>query len=264
MTVILKDIDPQDAEEIRKLREEHDRIRQDGIIRLRYDLEMPLAHLTVRSYRGQDGKDMTHQYRDRAKSWVRNMYNWGVTEACGAVQSMFDDASGAGAVYGAGSARYRNTGGSILTSTLGTHITTGARTANLWLGTANSNTRGIIVGTGTAAETMDGDPTGYRLQTAIDSGNGAGELYYQAHDPQVVESWDAGTRRLTMRHRRLFNNNSGGQIDVSEVGIYVLLYYSTASTDCMICRDLLGAAVPVYDGGQLEVIYDIESYALPA
>jgi hypothetical protein len=92
-------------------------------------------------------------------------------------------------------------------------------------------TQGIIVGTGTTSPT----PQDHVIQTPITHGSGAGQLQYQQQTSlsgvQIVGN------NSTLILNRIMVNNSGGTINVSEIGIYAntILYASSF----MIYRDLV-------------------------
>ena len=108
---------------------------------------------------------------------------------------------------------------------------------------------GIVVGTGTAAESFEG----YQLATQIADGTGAGELsHVQAEDYTVAT--DGTTKTATQV--RYFNNNSGAEITVNEVALYVRM--SPGAYNYMTCRDLVSPGVAIPNTGQLKVTYTIE------
>lgn len=80
-------------------------------------------------------------------------------------------------------------------------------------GGVNDNTRGIQVGTGTAATTI----TTRVMQTLIVGGNGASQLAYGVNSTTQAAT-SGTTRSVTMS--RVFTNNSGASITIQEVGIY--------------------------------------------
>ena len=73
-------------------------------------------------------------------------------------------------------------------------------------------------------------------------------------------TWIAGTLTLKNDIVRYFNNNSGADVDVTEVAIVSHGYRPNSSTDTyyMMARDLLTATVTVPDTGQLKVTYTIQ------
>lgn len=79
----------------------------------------------------------------------------------------------------------------------------------------DDDTYGIVVGTGTTAESN----TDYALATQIAHGTGSGQLDYGAHGftaPAVVGS------NVGMVVSRTFYNGSGASITVREIGVYCL------------------------------------------
>lgn len=92
---------------------------------------------------------------------------------------------------------------------------------------------GLVVGTGTNAVTL----TDNKLQTQIAHGNGAGQLAYAAG------TFNAPTTSGSDRYWeavRTFTNNSGGDITVNEVGVYV---FSSNPYYYCVARDLTGGVL---------------------
>ena len=116
-----------------------------------------------------------------------------------------------------------------------------------WTGTVNNHTYGIVIGTGTDAESYEG----YALATQIETGTGAGQMEYQAM-ANATNEWDSD--EITTTHSRYFNNNSGGAITVNEVGVYAT---AGGMGTYMLCRDKLASGVEVPDTGQLYVTYAV-------
>lgn len=111
--------------------------------------------------------------------------------------------------------------------------------------------RGIVVGIGTTAESFEH----VALATPLEHGNYSGKISYSTQAVTVV-SYNSGTKVWTATLARIFNNNSGGTLVVSETGIYALPANTNGlSSEFMLCRDLLGATVSVLDAGQLTVTY---------
>lgn len=97
------------------------------------------------------------------------------------------------------------------------------------------NTRGIQVGTGTAAVAI-GD---IQLGTLIADGAGAGQLSHSGVTSTAPATVGA-TRRFTLV--RTFTNNSGGSITVNEVGISC--FAGAGIGNFLIERTLLTFAIP--------------------
>lgn len=79
--------------------------------------------------------------------------------------------------------------------------------------------RGIILGTGSNAVAL-GD---YKLQTPVAHGTGANLLEYQAGTVKTAPTISGTAKYFELQ--RMFVNNSGGQINVTEVGLYVVTTY---------------------------------------
>lgn len=107
---------------------------------------------------------------------------------------------------------------------------------------------GIVVGTGTNAVTI----TDYALQTQIVHGNTAGRLYHEAVTFGIPIT--SGYTRY-FEFQRSFANNSGGDITVNEIGIYI--YPTSQSYYYMYLRDVLSSGVTLSNGQALTVKYRI-------
>lgn len=183
--------------------------------------------------------------REKSNSWVRNAHNM----ICGMFLGTPAITTG---TYGDGVLRCKDTAGttrnvieggdnpSILASSIG----------------IGADARGIVIGTGTAAESLS-DTT---LQSKIAHGTGAGQMSYQAH-VAGVPSFNSGTKKWTNTHTRIFNNNTASTITVTEVGM--IGWANNASFNALIDRSLLGTAVSVPAAYKLTVTYTME-YTFPA
>ncbi len=178
-------------------------------------------------------------YSFRSKSWVRNMYNFMLGKAFGAGNN--------DATYGAGLTSIKETNATI--ESIAT-LWTSAMTPNT---TTSGGNVGIVVGTGTAAESFED----YILGAKVAHGTGSGQLSYvdQASITGTL-AYTAGTKTWAVDIVRILNNNSGGTITIGETGIY---YYASSGTKiAMMCRDKLASAVDVVDTAQLTVTYTME------
>lgn len=204
----------------------------------RLGLAVPSVFISVRAEKY--GKK-TGGWKGRSHTWNRNFWNANLW--------LFTGISMGGATFGAGYLNMKNTDGTI--SAFG-------NTNSNWhpIGILGDNSYGIQVGTGTGAESFEG----YVIGTLIAHGNAATQLYYQAHSA-ASSSYNAGTRKWTISIKRIFNNNSGGTITVTETTLVFL--FAQVTKKVMLNRDLLGASVAVLTGGQLTVQYDI-TLILPA
>lgn len=119
---------------------------------------------------------------------------------------------------------------------------------------ATDEDKGIIVGSGTTAPTIDD----YKMETPIAHGSGATELEYSA----VIwgtPTADATTSTFTIT-RDFTNAAAGGAITVNEIGLYVRaigLDFEDANKDYyfLIIRDVISGGISVDDGQTLTVNY---------
>lgn len=120
-------------------------------------------------------------------------------------------------------------------------------------GALNVQSYGPVVGSGVAAESNED----YALASQIPTGNGAGELEHQLTAVDEVVH-DATTS--TLKIRRNFNNNSGGLITITEIGIYVWTHKAGFVVDyyCII-RDLLATPFNIPDGTAIQVEYTLQT-----
>jgi len=108
---------------------------------------------------------------------------------------------------------------------------------------------GVVVGSGTTAVT----PTDTKLETKIAHGTGSGQLVYLGCGlkPVVISGSDAYIDLV-----RFFENQSGGDVTINEVGIYAI--GATQQWGFCICRDVLSSSITVGDGQLLKVRYRIK------
>jgi hypothetical protein len=123
-------------------------------------------------------------------------------------------------------------------------------------GGTGASTHGIQVGSGSNAYSFED----YALQTLIAHGTGAGQLYYVAQ--QRTSAYDVATKKWTILHTRQFNNNSGGDITIRELGLTFQLVMSN-SKYILFSRDLLAEAKVLTNGQSVTYKYTIE-YIFPA
>ncbi len=239
---------------------EYERLRLMGQ-RLHVPIPEAFWELEVRDRRGR----LLGRLRQRSHSFVRNAFNHLISQLAAK--------NGDGAVFGGGNINIKDTIGSLRTGGLPIltgHDSNSSSTQSLdfasgssqgVLSAAGIDTKGIVVGSGTAAENFED----FALQNRILNGTTAGKLSHIQSEPVAV-SYNAGTLTLTVTHARFFNNNSGGDVAVNEVGIYLVGKtgaYSTSNITWMVARDKLAATVTVPNTGQLKVTYTI-SLTYPA
>jgi len=175
------------------------------------------------------------RYTDRSHSWVRNGYNKWIQLFMGAIT---------GTTYASASLACKDTDGSALNTIDGYSQTFTASAAD--------NEFSILIGTGTAAESFEA----YKLQTKILEGNTTGKMSHAACAAPTT-NFNSDTKKWSIVFSRVFNNNSGGSIVVSEIGM-VAKAWTAANNYRMICRDLLVTGITVPNAGQLTVLYTME------
>lgn len=175
-----------------------------------------------------------------SRSWVRNAY-------IGFLGRAVKTSTFPGSSYEAGSGSPKDIGGIIRT-----HGYIGGSYAPPELvNTSANNSYGIVVGSGSDAESFDS----FKLSSIIASGTGSGQLSYAAMSGGVA-TYESGTKKWSVVHTRVFNNNGGAEVSVNEVGLYG--YVVSVPVTFMLCRDLLPAPVVVNSAAQLTVTYTIE------
>lgn len=184
-------------------------------------------------------------YEDRSRTFNRNFWNM--------LFSRCSDPVTSSGTFGAGVLSIKDTGGT--TRTIAGALSGVGTASNLCdfnsMGALGDATLGIVVGTGTTAESFEHNA----LVTRVAHGSSAGTLSYTA-SANPTPSYNAGTKVWTAAQSRIFNNNSGGTIVIAETGIYANFgYANTTSGTFMIERSLLGATVSVLNAGQLTVTY---------
>lgn len=109
--------------------------------------------------------------------------------------------------------------------------------------------RGIVVGSGNLAE----DYTQYNLETRITDGSGAGELEYGSNAWEVPEVTGGN---VDFRLSRSYQNNSGGNVTIQEMGIF---FYTSYSYPILVARDVLSSSVTIPDGGIAIATYTLRT-----
>lgn len=191
-----------------------------------------------------DGK-VVHHHRQRSHSWNRNAYN--------VMAASLMSINRSDAIYGAGYINNKDIAGAVYSGAifLIQNNPQNVETAGVgYVGAAGTAT-GIVVGSGAGAENFED----FALGTLIANGVGAGQLSYVAGDVPV-KSYVAGTKTYSTVYVRYFNNNSGGNVSVNEVGIYN--YHQNAGKTWMDVRDKLASTVTIPNTGQLKVTYTIQ------
>jgi hypothetical protein len=195
--------------------------------------------------RDRHGKAI-QRLRQHSHSWVRNAYNWLLSQLAGAPAN--------DSTFGAGYVNIKNTGGSVLS---GSNYRLDLRSPSNYLAGAGDASFGIQVGAGTNPDSFED----YALQAQIPHGVSSGQLSHT--EVTRAESYDAPTKVYRVEMVRYFNNNSGADIDVNEVGLAPKISASVdsggyAPSPTLVARDKLPSTVTVPNTGQLKVTYVIQ------
>ena len=228
--------------------EEH---KYEELKKLGTELHIPIFETFLRlEVFGKDG-NLTKEYNQRGHSWVRNAYNILFCQMAAKIPR--DD------TFAAGKLSLRDTGGTVQYSAIypinysySSNIDLAA-TDHGFIADSGDDSSGIVIGIGTNAESFED----YVLQTPVTNGTTSGKISYIAQSTHSI-TYTAGTKVLKSDFVRYFNNNSGGSIVVSEVGLVTDISIYSVSYNILVSRDLLGATVTVADTGQLKVTYTIQ------
>jgi hypothetical protein len=211
-------------------------------------IPVPQVHLGL-VVTDADG-NVLDEYSGRSRTWNRNFWNHYFVQVSGAPSTTSMGA------FGAGSLKVRDTSGTSLNST---NYCNSAAPFNYNWSISATSTQGIVVGSGTTAESFEHNT----LATLITHGTGAGQLTYTSQTNPVAV-YDSGTKTWATTHRRSFSNGSGGAISVNEAGYYTQFMSAyNLNYNMMICRDVLPSTIVVPNGAMLTVHYTI-SLGFPA
>lgn len=194
--------------------------------------------------------ERTHYHRQRSHSWTRNAYNVMASQLLGL--------NGNDATFAGGNLNLKDTGGTMRYGTYGLGFDPNVTFENAsttqpgYRATSGSLVGGIVVGTGTSAESFED----YVLETPVAEGTGAGQMNYAASDVHV-ESYVAGTLTKTNTLVRYANNNSAADIEINEVALYGRSFANGSVQTVCYARDALGATVIIAVSAQLKVTYTI-------
>ncbi|MDX9804102.1 MAG: hypothetical protein RBS96_08875 [Dehalococcoidales bacterium] len=211
--------------------------------RLGQELKVPVpgAFLQIEVFDGQANR--IHAHRQRSHSWNRNAYNWFFT--------MATTTKVLGSSFSDGNLTARTTNGEVRSGDFNMF----SYDVPAYLASAGISNYGIVVGSGSEVE----DFNGYKLSSLIANGTGAGQLTYQIGDSPSV-TWDAPSLTFSANWVRYFNNNSGGDISINEVGLvghFHIAFAYTSTLYVLVSRDVLASTLNVPDTGQLKVTYTI-------
>lgn len=210
-------------------------------------LHVPIPEVFIELEVRDKSGNVIQRHRQRSHSWVRNAYNLMFSELAG--KDAADDA------FGAGKLNIKDTGDTLKygAKPIAQKYDVSADVSpNSYMAAAGATASGILVGSGTNAESFED----YVLQTPIAEGTGAGELNHVASEPHSVTYADT---TLTNTLVRYFNNNTVGEtsVDVNEVALVGVIYANGAFCYSLISRDKLALTVTVPSTGQLKVTYTI-------
>ena len=115
---------------------------------------------------------------------------------------------------------------------------------------------GIVVGKGTASPT----PDDYKLESQVPHGVSTDQLYH--YKTELEEAGTSGQDSY-VKFKRLFENKSGGDISIQELGLYAK-WYKKVGSDVegpyvfLLIRDVLGSAQTIPAGATATVRYTIK------
>lgn len=213
--------------------------------RLGKKLGIPVPQMYVKLETSYPDGTPGQVYESRSRTFNRNFWNIAL--------GVMAESSAGTATFGAGFLALKDTGGTIRTMNyaVGGSSGYGVHSFN-WVGaaTAGVTTAGIVVGAGVTAESFEG----FALSNKLAHGTTAGTISYNASAGHTA-TYDAPTKTWTGTCPRIFNNNSGGTLSITETGIYC--NNQSAGTYTMTSRDLLGTAISLLNSGQLTVTYTL-------
>lgn len=229
----------------------------NGMCKKLHMMPPPVLRLKMEVF--MDGEKVSH-YEDRARSWVRNYYNFMTMQTMGLLFGTL------GQTFEAGKVTMKRTNGTVETSTVLTANFRGSNTAPMvdhhFRAAAGITAFGVVIGTNNAAESFES----HALGALIANGSNAGQMDYAAMGA-LTATYDAGTKKFTQELVRYMNNNSGGSITVNEAGLVCRLtatsWTLTTTQDYLLARDIQSPGVAVPNTAQLKVTYTIESATYP-
>lgn len=112
-------------------------------------------------------------------------------------------------------------------------------------------TKGIVVGTGTTAESFDD----FNVESIIAEGTGVGQMNYTQ---MAVPTVSFSAPNLSVEWIRFINNNSAAQISVGEVVMFQLTTdFDGSPNQVLVSRDVLSSVLPVAATAQLKITYTV-------
>lgn len=192
--------------------------------------------------------DIHHE--QECHSWTRNFYNLIASQ-------MLSVNSTDSSTFGDGHINWKDHDGTLRGVS---SYAQSLYSSNPYQGSSDDDDYGIVVGTGSTAESFED----YQMDSLIAAGDGAGELNY-SESPEPTFAWDSGARTFDIVHRRYMANNSGGSITIAEIGLKARVYYSSGQTNyALMARDVLGSSVAIADAGVARCKYTVVSATFPS
>ena len=217
-------------------------------------LKVPIPQCFLQLRITDEAGKIIHHTKQRSHSWTRNAYNLIASYLLGinAVGS-WGDGTGTPIKITSGSI----VSGSTLAALCRATITASGysrnpqEVGNAYIAASGDISHGIVAGIGAGVESFDD----YAMSSICAEGSGANQLHYVLEE-QPILSWDAGTRTLTITHKRYMNNNSSGTITITEIGIIANGAVAGGSgRKFMTARDVLSPPVEVPPSGQILASY---------
>lgn len=118
------------------------------------------------------------------------------------------------------------------------------------LAPAGVDSYGIVVGTGTTNPSLDD----YNLESKIPHGTESGQLSYG--DTTKYDYSESGSVVVDQGCQRSFDNNSGADITVNEIGLIATINIGGQNVNVLLMRDVISATT-IPNGGRLTVKYYI-------
>ena len=193
-------------------------------------VKVPKLHADLRlEATNLDGKNQIIE--GESHSWTRNFYNW-LSSSMG--KNIVDATN-----FQDGNINVKDTSGTVRSnSSYGlVPLTTNTYSSDAnYFALPTVSTSGIVVGTGTAAESEND----YVLATPVAHGISANKLYYQTSQTNILSYiWTSGTRTQLKKLTRFFDNFSGSSITLKEIGQIAKFNVSVSEYDVLVARDLI-------------------------
>jgi hypothetical protein len=120
-----------------------------------------------------------------------------------------------------------------------------------FVGGVGDTSRGIIVGTGTAAEAFNT----FALDTQIAHGTNSGELFHYDSSISSYELQTTTDNAAAFYLSRVFKNRSGASVTIEEVGLSSNLVIGATNNTYLFDRRVLGSAVSVADNESVTITW---------